>query len=164
SGCTTRPRRCGSCAAPSTPPTARWPSRRSRSAAGPAGSRGWGTGSARGRPPSAWAAPPATRTRAAPTARGRPAGRAPSPVGLPSWTPLGGNWGRAPIVMPLAAAGGEQTAHPDGGLLGDADLHRVVDAALTRLAAAGVDPALVARLASAEYVVGAVPWGDLGVA
>jgi hypothetical protein len=43
-------------------------------------------------------------------------------------------------------------------------LHGVVDAALTRLGAAGVGPALVARLASAEYVVGAVPWGDLGVA
>src|SRR5262249_23749254 len=95
---------------------------------------------------------------------GAPDVATPFPFGLPSWTPLGGNWGRAPIVMPLAAAGGEQTAHPDGGLLGDADLNRVVGAARARLAAAGVDPALVARLASAEYVVGAVPWGDLGVA
>jgi hypothetical protein len=95
---------------------------------------------------------------------GAPDVATPFPFGLPAWTPLGGDWGRAPLVMPLAAAGGEQTVNVAGGLLSEADLRGVADAALTQLGAAGVDPALVARLASAEYSVGVVPWGDLGLA
>jgi hypothetical protein len=59
----------------------------------------------------------------------------------------------------LFAAGGEG---PGAAALGAAELQAAVAGALARLSAAGVDPALVAGLASAHYDVAALPPGVLG--
>src|SRR5207248_497037 len=63
-------------------------------------------------------------------------------------------------TRPLLA--GADTGADPGTALDQAQLQGVVAAALSRLRDAGVDPGLVARLASAQYLVGAVPQGWLG--
>jgi CSLREA domain-containing protein len=67
-----------------------------------------------------------------------------------------------PAAQHLLAAGGEG---PGGGApLGAAELQSAVAAALARVGAADTAPALQQRLASAEYGVGALPPGVLGLA
>jgi hypothetical protein len=84
---------------------------------------------------------------------------APFAFGLGAWTPLGGRY--TPAGQPLRAAAGPG---PGADALADGTLQDVVAAALARLRAAGVDPGLVSDLASARYVVGALPGDLLGLA
>jgi hypothetical protein len=79
--------------------------------------------------------------------------------GLGSWTPLSGHFAAA--GQALRAAGGPG---PGAGALASGQLQGVVTAALARLQTAGVDPALVGRLASARYVAAPLPGGVLGLA
>jgi hypothetical protein len=83
----------------------------------------------------------------------------PFPYGLGFWTPAGGDF-VPPGQRLLAAAGPGPGADP----LADGRLQEVVTAALARLQAAGVDPALVGRLAAAQYVAAPLPAGVLGLA
>jgi hypothetical protein len=73
-----------------------------------------------------------------------------------------------PGLSPLAGhyAFAEQTpqGRPGGATLDPADLQPVVAAALIRLMNAGVNSALVQRLATAQFVVGTLPGGTLGFA
>jgi hypothetical protein len=95
----------------------------------------------------------------------------PFPYGLPFWTPLGGTWGLTagqavpanPLALPLRAA----VVGPlgtDGALLSQAELDATVQEALGLLGGAGVDPGLLARLGSAQYVVGKLAGDYLGLA
>jgi hypothetical protein len=77
-----------------------------------------------------------------------------------SFVPVAGAF--PPLAQMLLSAGGEG---PGGGAtLGAGELQSAVAAALARVSAAGAGPALLARLASAEYDVGALPPGVLGLA
>jgi hypothetical protein len=67
-------------------------------------------------------------------------------------------------AQPLRAAGGPRPAAAAGPALGAGRLRDVVAAALARLGAAGVDPALVQSLAAARYEVAPLPAGVLGLA
>jgi V8-like Glu-specific endopeptidase len=84
---------------------------------------------------------------------------APFAYGLGLWAPVGGHY--TPAGQPLRAAGGPG---PGADALAEGQLQEVVTGALARLQAAGVDPALVGRLGSAQYLVGALPAGYLGLA
>jgi hypothetical protein len=66
----------------------------------------------------------------------------------------------APAQQLLQAAGGEG---PGSGAITQGQLQNAVSAALQRLSTAGVDAALVQRLAAAQYSVGALPAGWLGL-
>jgi hypothetical protein len=87
---------------------------------------------------------------------------APSRYGLAGWTPLAGDWGFATLT--LRAAGGARTASPDLSSLTQADLDAVVKAALGRLSAAGVSPALVSQLSTAQFQVAGLGGDYLGLA
>jgi hypothetical protein len=86
-------------------------------------------------------------------AGGTPLVKPPFQFGFGYWTPLSGNWGVKGLTAPLAqlAFG---TGDGSGALLDQATLNSVVTAALGRLAAAGVSPAVLTQLAAAHYVVG----------
>jgi hypothetical protein len=85
----------------------------------------------------------------------------PFAFGLGLWAPVGGQYTRP--AQALRAAGARPLRPAWAGL--DAGLLQgEVAGALARLSGAGVDPALVQRLAAAQYEVGAVPPGDLGLA
>jgi hypothetical protein len=86
---------------------------------------------------------------------------APFPYGLGGWTPLAGTW--APPAQPLRAAGGQGPGDPGGDPLTQQELPGAVAAALGRLRAAGVAPALLGALASATYLVGPLGAGQLGL-
>jgi CSLREA domain-containing protein len=79
--------------------------------------------------------------------------------GAPGWTPLAGRW--APIPDQHLQAPGEG---PGAAALADAALPDTVQAALTCLSDAGVDPSVVQRLAGAHFRVSALPPGTLGLA
>jgi hypothetical protein len=104
---------------------------------------------------------PATATwylRAEPTA-GAPDGGA-FAFGGTNFLPAVGTF--PPLAQHLLAAGGEGP----GGVapLGADELQSAVAGALAQVGAAGAGPGLLARLASAEYDVGALPPGVLGLA
>jgi hypothetical protein len=82
----------------------------------------------------------------------------PFAYGLGAWTPLAGHW-QVPPAAQLAEGEG-----PGATALGAGQLQATVSAALARLSAAGVDPALVQRLGSARFQVGSLPAGTLGLA
>jgi hypothetical protein len=71
------------------------------------------------------------------------------------WLPVCGAFAAPQFLL----AGGEG---PGAVPLTDAELQAAVAGALARLGAAGVDPALVAGLASARYGIAALPLGVLG--
>jgi hypothetical protein len=73
---------------------------------------------------------------------------APFNFGLGAWTPLGGNWQTPVPAMQYAAAAGVGAAALDDGTL-----QSVVQAALARLTAAGIDSDVVRQLASAHFFV-----------
>jgi hypothetical protein len=82
----------------------------------------------------------------------------PFAYGLGVWAPLGGHF--TPAGQLQRAAGGPG---PGAEALAEGSLQEVVAAALARLGAAGVDPGLVGRLASAQYRVAPLPAGVLGL-
>src|SRR5262249_3149529 len=86
----------------------------------------------------------------------------PFAYGLGSWTPVAGSWLLPPQA--LQAAGGAQTASPDLRVLSQADLDAVVHGALARLTAAGVSPALVSQLSTAQFRTGDLGGAYLGLA
>ncbi len=77
------------------------------------------------------------------------------------WRPVVGDW-NFPGLPELAADG--QGAASGLTPLGAADLAGVRDAALARLAGAGIDAKMLATLASVRFEVGALPPGYLGLA
>jgi hypothetical protein len=85
----------------------------------------------------------------------------PFSYGLGSWTPLVGGW--VPPAQAQLAAGGVATTHGAIGPLSGQQLQATVDAALSRLQAAGVPPAVVNQLAAATYVVAPLGGGYLGL-
>jgi hypothetical protein len=86
---------------------------------------------------------------------------APFAYGLGSWAPLAGAW-VAPLQAQLAA-GGAGTADRGAAPLTEQDLLATVAAALSRLQAAGVAPALLNQLAAATYVVTPLGGAYLGL-
>jgi hypothetical protein len=74
------------------------------------------------------------------------------------WLPVAGAFAAPQFLL---AAGGEGAG---AASLTGPELRAAVAGALARLGAAGVDPALLGRLASASYSVGALPPGVLGQA
>jgi uncharacterized delta-60 repeat protein len=87
---------------------------------------------------------------------------APFAYGAPGWLPLAGAY--ASPALPLRAAGGPAPAAPGAAELSTGALHEAVQAALGRLAAAGVSPAVLARLASVTAEIRPLPGGLLGEA
>jgi hypothetical protein len=94
--------------------------------------------------------------------RGEPSAGAPDAgqfaYGGADWLPVTGAFA---TPQSLLAAGGEG---PGAAAIGPDQLQSAVVAALARLSASGVDPALVSSLASAAYGLGALPPGMLGEA
>jgi hypothetical protein len=86
----------------------------------------------------------------------------PFQYGAPGWLPLAGAY--ASPALPLAAAGGTAPAVPGAAELSTGALHDTVQAALGRLAAAGVSPAVLAHLASVTAEIRPLPGGLLGEA
>jgi hypothetical protein len=85
----------------------------------------------------------------------------PFPYGGAGWLPVAGSW--------IGVGGAPQLADPFESFSNDtsagltqAQLNSVVTAALTRLQLAGIDPATIALLASADYVVGDLPGTIIG--
>jgi Tol biopolymer transport system component len=89
-----------------------------------------------------------------------PGGVAQFPYGTPGWTPISGAW----TGSNSKAAVNRVRADAVATMLTGDELQGVVSAVLARLSAAGVDAALVQRLASAEYRVGALPGPDVAQA
>jgi hypothetical protein len=85
----------------------------------------------------------------------------PFPFGLDVWTPASGRF--LSPGTPEIAAGGAQISDPSTQVLSTAQLQEAVSAALSLLQQAGVDPLLIAKLASADYEVGTLPGALLGV-
>jgi phosphodiesterase/alkaline phosphatase D-like protein len=81
--------------------------------------------------------------------------------GAPAYQPLTGSWGLA--ASALRAAGGEGPGTSSAPLTAG-EVNAMAAAALGRLAAAGVDPDLVARLGSAAVSAVPLPPGYLGLA
>jgi hypothetical protein len=81
----------------------------------------------------------------------------PFAYGLGGWTPLAGAW------QPAAQAQLADGEGPGAPALTAGPLKSAVAAALTRLRSAGVGPTLLQRLASAQYQVGDLPAGTLGL-
>jgi hypothetical protein len=81
--------------------------------------------------------------------------------GLGGWKPVAGDYDFP--AQPQRAAGGRARGSAPGAALGDDQLQAAVGQALARLAAAGVDAALLGRLAQAHYVVAALPGSYLGL-
>jgi hypothetical protein len=82
------------------------------------------------------------------------------------WKPLAGAWTAVPAAgqgLTLLAAGGAVAAS-DVTPLQPGQLQAAVAGALGRLAAAGVDPAVRARLTAAHYQVATLGGGELGLA
>jgi uncharacterized delta-60 repeat protein len=86
----------------------------------------------------------------------------PFSYGGAGWTPVVDNKTAAAFAQ-TAAAGFPRPATPPAPL-DSAALQSTVEAALTRLAAAGADPALVQYLATAQYVLSPLPGLRLGLA
>jgi hypothetical protein len=80
--------------------------------------------------------------------------------GVGSWTPLGGHWTSASSAAQHLDAPG---VGPGAPALSDGELQTAVQEALGLLRSDGVSPALVRALASANYSVGALPTGVLGL-
>jgi hypothetical protein len=85
----------------------------------------------------------------------------PFPFGLDVWTPASGRF--LSPGTPEIVAGGARVSDPSTQVLSTAQLQEAVSAALTLLQQVGVDPLLIARLASADYEVGTLPGALLGV-
>jgi hypothetical protein len=73
---------------------------------------------------------------------------APFNFGVGTWTPLGGNWQPPAPAMQYASSAGVGASSLDAGTL-----EGVVQAALARLTAAGIDSDVVRQLASAHFFV-----------
>jgi hypothetical protein len=82
----------------------------------------------------------------------------PFPYGLPFWTPVSG---RYPFGAAEFAAGGP-AVQTERTALANGQLQTIVTAALARVQASGADPALMGRLASAQFTVGQLTVGLLG--
>jgi hypothetical protein len=87
----------------------------------------------------------------------------PFAYGLGGWTPVAGEWNFLPALA-LRAAGGAAAAGPGLGGLSPSQLAGVVHGALARLEAAGVDPALVRQLSTAQFGVAELGGDSLGLA
>jgi hypothetical protein len=81
--------------------------------------------------------------------------------GLGSWIPQSGFF--PPASQLERAANGPRLGSPVGTVLSQATLTSVVDQALHLLSSAGVDPLVINQLASAHYLMGALPGADLGL-
>jgi hypothetical protein len=81
--------------------------------------------------------------------------------GAPGWGSVAGNWGAAPLAQ--LAAGGEALGTAKVSALTDQELQSAVAGALARLRADGVNQNLVSLLASIQFSVGSLPFGDLAL-
>lgn len=84
----------------------------------------------------------------------------PFQYGAGNWIPVAGAWTAAPLV--LHAAGGKYL--PEAAPVPAAELSPIVQAALTRLSADGIDAATLARLSATAVTLSPLPAGTLGLA
>src|SRR5207248_9027325 len=83
------------------------------------------------------------------------------PFGAGTWNFVSGDWN---FPLSLLAAGGPVPSGPSAPALNDGQLQGAVQAALSRLAGAGVAPAVLQGLAAAQYAVAPLPGATLGLA
>jgi uncharacterized delta-60 repeat protein len=82
--------------------------------------------------------------------------------GAGNWVPVAGDWAMESAA--LRTGRGQNPVGPVTGTATDQDLANLVNAALSRLADAGADPALLTRLSKATVAFGSLPGGQLAVA